>query len=95
MIILTQNNKNVNRKEVIFMTLGKKIRCLRREIGMTQSELAKTSKLSQGYISLIEKEAYIPRDSTLIALSFALKIPSEELLNFENSKIAREERKIS
>ena len=71
------------------MTLGKKIKCLRRELGMTQLELAKTSKLSQGYISLIEKEVYIPKESTLIALSVALGISSKELLNFENSRIIK------
>ena len=71
------------------MTLGKKIKCLRRELGMTLLELAKTSKLSLGYISLIEKEVYIPKESTLIALSVALGISSKELLNFENSRIIK------
>lgn len=62
------------------MTLGGKIRNRRMELGMTQPELASASKLTQGYISQVEKGCYIPKESTLFILSAVLQIPYEELL---------------
>jgi len=63
------------------MTLGRKIRIRRTELGMTQPELAGAAKLSQGYISKIERDDCIPKETTLIVLAVALKTSQEELMN--------------
>ncbi len=69
------------------MTLGYKIKCRREELGLTQPELAQATKLSQSSISQIEKNIFIPRDSTLIVLSAVLKIPLSELLSMKIKQI--------
>jgi transcriptional regulator with XRE-family HTH domain len=38
------------------MALGKKIRELREELGMSQAQLASSAKLSQGYLSQLEND---------------------------------------
>ncbi len=77
------------------MTLGRKIRNRREELGMTQPELAETARLSQSSISQIEKGVFVPRDSTIVVLALALKIPPEELLGIENNQIIEKEKKAS
>lgn len=77
------------------MTLGRKIRNRREELCMTQPELAETARLSQSSISQIEKGVFIPRDSTIIVLALALKMPPEELLGTETNQITKKEKKAS
>lgn len=62
------------------MTLGNKIRSRREELGLTQPELAEISKLTQGYISRVENDKFIPKASTLLLLASSLKLPAKELL---------------
>jgi len=62
------------------MTLGRKIRNRREELGMNQQELAETAHLSQSSISQIETELFIPKESTIVVLALALRLPLEELL---------------
>lgn len=68
------------------MTLGYKIKSRREELGMSQIELAERSQLSQGYISLIEQNKYIPKASTMIVLAVSLKMSVKELLRFEERR---------
>ena len=77
------------------MTLGNRIRNRREELGMTQIELAESTKLSQGYISKVESGSFIPKDSTLIVLAVALKLTPEELLRNETNQIIKKENKAS
>ncbi|MBR0485694.1 MAG: helix-turn-helix transcriptional regulator [Oscillospiraceae bacterium] len=77
------------------MTLGRKIRNRREELRMTQPELAETARLSQSSISQIEKGVFIPRDSTIVVLALALKMPPEELLGTETNQITKKEKKAS
>ncbi len=56
------------------MTLGNKIRNRRIELGLTQPELAEKSKLTQGYISRIENDEFVPKATTLMVLAFALDL---------------------
>lgn len=65
------------------MTLGNKIRNRREELGLTQPELAAKSRLSQGYISLIETDSYIPKAATLIVLAVSLDLAPNAFLNGE------------
>ena len=68
------------------MTLGYKIKSRREELGMSQVELAERSKLTQGYISRIEQNKYIPKASTLIVLAMSLKMQFNDLLDFGERK---------
>lgn len=62
------------------MTLGNKIRNRREELGLTQPELAEKTKLTQGYISRVEHDVYVPRAATLMVLAFALDLSPNALL---------------
>ncbi len=62
------------------MTLGNKIRSRREELGLTQIELADKTKLTQGYISRVEADVYVPRATTLIVLAFALDLSPNAFL---------------
>lgn len=63
------------------MTLGNKIRNRREELGLTQAELAEKTKLTQGYISRVEGNAFIPKATTLMVLAFALDLAPDAFLN--------------
>ncbi|WP_289138187.1 helix-turn-helix domain-containing protein [uncultured Brevibacillus sp.] len=61
---------------------GKFIRGIRKQRGLTTSELAKKSGISQSYISQIETgNRPIPTDEVLLNLSQALKIDYAEMLD--------------
>lgn len=62
------------------MTLENKIRNRREELGLIQPELAAKSRLSQGYISLIETDSYIPKAATLIVLAVSLDLAPNAFL---------------
>lgn len=68
------------------MTLGNKIISRREELGLTQQELAQRSRLSQGYISRVEKDAFVPKATTLLALALSLELPYNEFLEYSNEK---------
>lgn len=65
------------------MTLGNRIRNRREELGLTQPELAKKSMLTQGYISSVEHDVYVPRAATLMALAIALDLAPNTFLKDE------------
>ena len=64
------------------MTLGNKIINRREELRLTQQELAQRSRLSQGYISKVEKGLFIPKATTLIVLALSLELPCSEFLEY-------------
>ena len=65
------------------MTLGNRIRSRREELGLTQPELAQKARLTQGYISSVEHDVYVPRETTLMVLAIALDLPSNAFLKDE------------
>lgn len=65
------------------MTLGNKIRNRREELGLTQVELAKKAKVTQGSISRIEGNTLIPKATTLMVLAFALDLAPDAFLKDE------------
>ncbi len=65
------------------MTLGNKIRNRREELGLTQPELAQKSRLTQGYISKIENDGFIPKEATLIVLAVSLDLAPNTFLKEE------------
>jgi len=59
--------------------LGEKVKELRIRIGLSQEELAERSQLSLRTVQRIENGETTPRGDTLIRLSIALKVDTEEL----------------
>ena len=68
------------------MTLGNKIISCREELKLTQQELAQRSRLSQGYISRVEKDLFVPKATTLLALALSLELPYNALLAYSDEK---------
>ena len=60
-----------------------KIRKLRKEMGMTQNDLAKAAQLTQATISDIECHVHEPSLWSAYRLSLALNTAIEELFDFE------------
>lgn len=67
------------------MTLGNKIRNRREELGLTQPELAEKTKLTQGYISRIENDGFVPKATTLMVLAISLDLAPNEFLKEERA----------
>ena len=60
--------------------LGKKIRKLREEIGLSQARLSANAKVSQGYLSQLESgEVENPSIKALLRLAFALSANPDEI----------------
>ncbi len=71
-----------------FMTFGQKIKNRRKELRMTQVELAFLTHLSQGYISQLEKGIFNPTAPLIIKLAVVLELPADELLGINDAKKA-------
>lgn len=64
--------------------LGSLIRRRRRELGMTQKQLAAAIEVSMGTIHLWEWGEFLPRETSCEKLNFVLQIPEEELFTAYN-----------
>lgn len=64
----------------IFETLGRRINMVRRDRGMTQSQLAELAGFSTSYIYKIESGNEHVTVRTLVRIAKALEIPVEDLL---------------
>ncbi len=64
-------------------TLGQRLRRLRSDKKLTQTDLSAKSGVSYAAISRIENDRYenTPHKSTLVALAYALEIDPTELVN--------------
>jgi transcriptional regulator with XRE-family HTH domain len=63
------------------MALGKKIRTLREELGMSQAQLSAQGRLSQGYLSQLENdEVQNPSAAVIFRLAQALNIDPRVLM---------------
>jgi len=78
------------------MKIGKAIKLCRTRAGLSQLELAKKSKVSQGYIANIEKNNLTPTQKVLIRIADALRIPPVVLtfLATEPSDIKKSKKKL-
>jgi len=54
------------------MTIGEQIRTRRRQLGLTQAELADRAGVSQAYLSGIETGGRAPREETILAIADAM-----------------------
>jgi DNA-binding XRE family transcriptional regulator len=62
------------------LILKNPIKLKREKMGISQAQLAKTLKVTQSYVSKLEREGANPSKLTLVKVARALKCPVEELL---------------
>lgn len=62
------------------MTIGRAIKTVRTKRGIGQQQLAKKAKISQGFLSLLEKGRRTPSLKMTRGLANALGVPTELLL---------------
>lgn len=77
--------------------LGKRIRELREEAGMTQAELAEGAELSDNFIALLERGRTTPSLKTIEAIAKTLNVQISELFAFHSplkSKLSKKDRAI-
>lgn len=67
------------------MDLGPRIAELRKKKGWTQAELAKMTKLSEGYIAAIEEGRVQPKIKTLAIIARCLEVSVDSLLKKKNA----------
>lgn len=65
--------------------VGKRIREFRLKAGMTLNQLAKKTKISQGYLSKIEKSPNAPPVSTLLMIARSLNVGISEIFGENES----------
>ena len=61
------------------MTIGNRMKIRRKELGLTQKELASEVKLSQNYLSELEKDKFNPTAPVIVKLAVALTMSADEL----------------
>lgn len=66
------------------MNYAERLKALRLECGMTQTELAKKSNLATSCIAMIELGRREPSANTLVCLSQALEVSADYLLGLED-----------
>ncbi len=71
--------------------IGNIIRTRRKELGLTQAQLAEKINSNVYYVSKIETGARKPGSKFLVALSNALEIPADTLLGVESNIILHEQ----
>lgn len=71
-----------SKPDALALAVGRRIRALREELGMTQEQLAYTSALgSKGHLSSLEKGLVMPTVATLRALADGLGVHVMDLVN--------------
>jgi transcriptional regulator with XRE-family HTH domain len=64
-------------------TLGRKLRYLRSQSGLTQAELSKRVFMGRAYLSKLERGKILPRYITLVRLAACLGVSPAELVGIE------------
>ena len=60
--------------------IARNLKCLRRQKGLTQEELAARIDISPTHVSVIERGTKIPRLDTFVAIANALEVSGDALL---------------
>ena len=74
------------KKQVIDMEIGKKIKALRIQKGLTQEELADRAELTKGFISQVERDLTSPSIATLIDILQCLGTDLKTFFNDSEDK---------
>jgi transcriptional regulator with XRE-family HTH domain len=69
--------------------LGRRIHLFRKQSGLTQAALAEKAKISNEFMSGIERGAKLPSLPTLAKLAAALRVNLKDILNFDQSAFRR------
>lgn len=62
------------------MTLGERVRMIRKRKGITQTELAAAMHVAQSHMSKIEGNVVAPKAETILKIAKALDVPVSELI---------------
>jgi transcriptional regulator with XRE-family HTH domain len=76
------------------MDLGFKIKTLRKQLKLTQEDLAKKASISRSYLADIERNRYNPSVDTLINISKSLGISLSELVSEHESVMEKNDKEI-
>ena len=68
------------------MTIGEKIRCIRKKKGMTQKALAEKSGIAEITIRQYEADKYKPKPDAIMKLCFALNCNTTDIIDDDNQK---------
>ena len=71
------------------MTIGEKIRCIRKEKGLTQKELSRRSGIAEITIRQYEANKYNPKPDAVMKLCAGLNCTINDLIDDENQKYYR------
>jgi transcriptional regulator with XRE-family HTH domain len=82
--IMCYNKRKKGKTRVINMTLGKKLRSLRAEKGLSQAALGEISGVNSKLLSKYENERIVPTADTLRKIAQALQISADYLI-FDNA----------
>jgi transcriptional regulator with XRE-family HTH domain len=69
--------------------LGRRIHLFRKQNGLTQAALAEKAKISNEFMSGIERGAKLPSVVTLENLAIALRVSIKDLFNFDQASFRR------
>ena len=83
-VVHSSNLASVTREITALKRMGSRIRQRRREIGLTQEDLADNADLSPHYVSQIEAGRRNPTFSVLFRLSVALELDLGDLVKGES-----------
>lgn len=70
------------------MTIGEKIKSRRKELGLTQEELADKIMVKQPSLSYIERGRNKPSSPLLLVIAMELNLPANELLKMRDEREA-------
>lgn len=62
------------------MTLGERVRMIRKRKGITQTELAAAMRVAQSHMNKIEGNVVAPKAETILKIAKALDVPVSELI---------------
>ncbi len=71
------------------MSMGVKIKTMRKKRGLAQSDLAALTGISQPYISQLEKDECKPTAPVICSLAKALECSADSLLDYRQMKRKR------
>lgn len=71
------------------VSFGRVLRCLRKEAGLTQEQLAFAADVERNYISLMERGANQPAVRIIFRLAAALGVTPSEMLRLVEEELAQ------
>lgn len=70
------------------LAFGKVLRSVRKEVGLTQEQLAHEAEIDRTFVSLIERGERQPTIRVLFKLAAALHVPASHLIVLTENQIA-------